>query len=259
MKPSYAVLVFILCILVKLLLQFNKIPILNKFLFIKLIHIPYSSESDAQSLPPDRLELNFTPVSLKFPILLVFHGFVYHFRSAQHRVILADLQQLISNGLISNIDENSRILEVGCNTGALISKIQKKYPAQFYGMDIDDKSILFAQKAFRHPKTLFFRKNVLTKGLFEEYPNNFFTHVFSFSHMVHIPWGEPRDEYLEELQRIGQNIVLKERIYPPRKNRFVDDFESMPFTLAHVSHKLDSPIGVGLLYFNKRKYNSLKQ
>ena len=75
MKPSYAVLVFILCILVKLLLQFNKIPILNKFLFIKLIHIPYSSESDAQSLPSDRLELNFTPVSLKFPILLVFHGF----------------------------------------------------------------------------------------------------------------------------------------------------------------------------------------
>ena len=50
-------------------------------------------------------------------------------------------------------------------------------------------------------------------------------------------------------------MVLRERIHPLRRNRFVDDFESMPFTLAHVSHKLDSPIGVGLLYFNKGKYN----
>ncbi len=257
MKPGYAIRIFILCILIKLILQFNKIPLLNKIVFVKLIHTPYSGNSDAQFLPPDRLELNFVPVSLKFPILLVFHGFIYHFRSAQHRVILNDIQKLISNGSISNIDENSRILEVGCNTGGLITKILKRYPAEFYGIDIDAKSILFAQKAFRRPQTQFFKRDVLTKDLFKEYPDNFFTHVFSFSHLVHIPWGEPRKEYLEELQRIGQNMVLKERIHPPRRDRFVDDFESMPFTLANVTYKLDSPIGIGLLYFNKAKYNSL--
>ena len=91
----------------------------------------------------------------------------------------------------------------------------------------------------------------------KEYPDNFFTHVFSFSHLVHIPWAEPRKAYLEELQRIGQNMVLKEPILPPRRDRFVDGFESMPFTLANVTYKLDSPIGIGLLYFNKAKYNSL--
>ncbi|HCG91551.1 MAG TPA: hypothetical protein DEZ08_06920 [Dehalococcoidia bacterium] len=253
MKPIYVIRIFVLCLIVKCITQLNKIPLFNKLITIKLVHVPYSSHVQVQVLPRDKLEIHFTYFPLKLPIMFFFHGFIYFFRSSQHQTILNDVQKLINDGSIPQIDKNSRILEVGCNTGAIIRKLQKKYPAQYSGIDIDRNSISFAQRCFKNPAICFLQKDVLSNDAFKDYPNNFFTHIFSFSHMVHIPFGDSRNTYLKELQRIGQSITLKERIYPPRNNRFVDDFHSLSFKLSYASEKANSRIQVGLIYFNKEE------
>ena len=65
---------------------------------------------------------------------------------------------------------------------------------------------------------------------FSKYEDKEFTHIFTSSHLIHVPNGERKSKYIEELKRISKNLVFFEKISSDNetqgKKDFLEDYSS---------------------------------
>ncbi|GAB4471902.1 MAG: hypothetical protein Kow0088_06050 [Anaerolineales bacterium] len=96
---------------------------------------------------------------------------------------------------IAGVNRNSRILEVGCGTGAILKDIQKQLPL-CYGIDIDFPSLLFARTDQEiHHLTL-------ADALSLPFPDHYFD--LSLCHYF-LLWVQDKNRALKEMIRVTRN------------------------------------------------------
>lgn len=156
-------------------------------------------------------------------------GYIY--LSRDNGALFSALDRMIAEGLIPPIDSGSHVFEPGCNVGAVLREAASRYGCRVTGMDISSQAIEYARnKTFAEDQEAeFFEGDVREWAFFRRFPDNHFSHVLSVSHLVHVPSGPEKDAYLAELKRIGQCVVLMERMksdHDPMTNKiFMEDYE----------------------------------
>jgi len=171
------------------------------------------------------------------------------------------LDMLIAEKLVPPIDATSRIFESGCNVGGVLHYLQKKFGCAVYGVDISPGAIKYAQEYTFKGKSnaCFFCENVLNYQFFKQFSDNYFSHVLCVSHLLHVPSGEEKKQFMAELKRIGRCVILYERVMPLHDVpvaghvRYHEDYEKLyGFTLFKKVRKLQIPDKeIGVFYYTK--------
>ena len=182
---------------------------------------------------------------------------IYLYRS--NKQFIQTLNEMIEDEVIDPIEESSKILEGGCNIGGVLKSLNEEFGCEVHGFDISDKAIREGKSFFRdNEKFNLFTADALNHEFLDNYEDNYFTHVFCVAHLVHVPNGEDKRKYIEQLKRVGSNVVFFERISskgdPPRKNKyfFEDYVSSYSFTEYKVLDKVFSKKDLDCMLSNKR-------
>jgi hypothetical protein len=130
------------------------------------------------------------------------------------------------------INLNGEVTAVQISGATSLHQLQNKYNCQVVGVDRDAKAIGVARnEAFKNvPDADFYVEDVLNTNLFETYPDNYFSHCFCISHLVHLQIGKKKDDLIASLKRISRNVVVYERVatkddIATKKNRSFQDYE----------------------------------
>jgi ubiquinone/menaquinone biosynthesis C-methylase UbiE len=92
------------------------------------------------------------------------------------------------------INENDRVLDLGCGNGRFYELIRKK--VNYFGLDNSNKLISIAKK--KYPEAVFRKGDVLKIP----FPDNSFDKIFSISVLHHIPSQNLREKFIEECERV---------------------------------------------------------
>lgn len=129
-----------------------------------------------------------------------------------------DIVQLVKemqeSGIISTLDEYSKIFEPGCNVGRNLYYLQQEFNCEVVGLDISEKAIEIAeQKIWKGRRRYkFCVDNALTTDFFNKLDNNTFDLVITRGHLMHIPLSDAKRKYVETLKRIGRTLVILEPV-----------------------------------------------
>lgn len=171
------------------------------------------------------------------------------------------LDELIAKQLIPPVLSGDRVLEPGCNVGAVLRGIKNRFGCEVYGVDISSRAIQFAReyvfsKDFRAQLDV---GDVLDVGVFARFPGQHFSHVVCVAHLAHVPSGPAKDAYIRELQRISRCIVLYERVPsgndPKARSSHMEDYVGkFGFTLYATKRKRHPKYEkrIGIYYYVSR-------
>ncbi|MFX0186787.1 MAG: class I SAM-dependent methyltransferase [Candidatus Hodarchaeota archaeon] len=101
---------------------------------------------------------------------------------------------------LDNIDEDSKILDIGCGNGYLTKKLAQK-ARKVIGIDIDKKNIDFAKKYYNNENILYINCEV-SKYDFKEK----FDYVIMSNVLEHI---EDRKKLLERVKNLCEKILIR--------------------------------------------------
>ena len=102
---------------------------------------------------------------------------------------------MANNGIIDPINENSYVMESGANSGGILNELNKKYGCKCLGIDISKKAIITGQGFFSENKKVNLEiVDVLNYDYFSKYEDKEFTHIFTSSHLIHVPNGERKSK-----------------------------------------------------------------
>ncbi len=124
------------------------------------------------------------------------------------------LAEMVAAGVVEPVTAQSRVLDSGCNAGALLRHLADQYACAVVGVDISAEAIAFARERMfpGYERAAFFCRDVLQPDFFGQFPDGHFSHVFCSSHLIHLPPGPDKLAYLAHLKRMGRNLVVFERM-----------------------------------------------
>jgi ubiquinone/menaquinone biosynthesis C-methylase UbiE len=203
---------------VRLVLLVRRIPLLNQIFWSGLRPINKDQEYWKTSLdarverelvflikwPVDRLLWTW-----RFSIPL---GKIYLERD--NTALWEMIDDMIAQDLVPPLNKTSHLLESGCNVAAILKQAAARYNCRVSGLDISEQAITYARThTFSGNRSAtFYVQDVLDWSFFRQFPDNHFSHVICASHLVHVPSGAAKDAYIEELKRIGQCVILFEKL-----------------------------------------------
>ena len=113
------------------------------------------------------------------------------------------------------INQNDKVLDLGCGNGRLFELVSKK--GEYYGVDISARLVEIAKE--RYPQAQFF----LFDGLNLPFQDNFFDKVFCLAVFHHIPSEKYRLQFLKEIRRVlkpeGILVLTVWNLLPKKKTR----------------------------------------
>ena len=234
------------------ILRLSRLPLINKFFSVSIFYTGTVEQSNFDLSPKERYDeyrsaaeegkyWESTEYANKYHNLdILFLGFKLF--SFEFYVSILDryfgrktdyfinpLQKMIEEGIIDGVDENSRILDVGCNSGGVLRELNKIYDCHCLGVDISEQAILAGNEWFKdNDKVVLKELDVLNYEWFKKFGKNHFSHIISTSHLIHVPNGDRKTKYILELNRIGKNLLFIEKMDTPfessKKRSFIEDY-----------------------------------
>jgi len=126
-------------------------------------------------------------------------------------------KSLWESDIIPSISEKSVIFEPGCNVGSNLIALQDYSGCKVVGMDISREAMETANKLWYSRTSHEFKLgNVLTTDFFRQLPDNYFDLCITKWHLIHIPFSEDKNKYIESLKRISKTLVIFEPIKESR-------------------------------------------
>ncbi|MCF8031899.1 MAG: class I SAM-dependent methyltransferase [Desulfarculaceae bacterium] len=165
------------------------------------------------------------------------------------------LEDLVAAEAVEPVTQDSLVLDSGCNVGAWLRYLAGRYGCRVCGVDISQEAIEFAREITfpGDERAEFHCQDVLAPGFFERFPDGHFSHVFCMSHLVHLPSGPAKEEYIAQLKRVGRNVVFYERMpmlnRPEPANRHAEDFTGYGFRVFRKVPKANPEKFMGIYYW----------
>jgi SAM-dependent methyltransferase len=126
----------------------------------------------------------------------------YRYRAALTQDVLTGMDNLVSTVAdLFNIDEKSKILDIGCNDGSLLKIFKKRFNCQVIGVD-PTNAILEAKDQLTHAFEGFFNSEVSNQILEEFGAMNIITFTNVFAHIENLP------ELLSNLNKLINDETL---------------------------------------------------
>lgn len=104
---------------------------------------------------------------------------------------------------LSNVKENSKILDVGTGTGILISYLIEKNPLKVVAVDVAEKMIEVAKSKYDDDRVQFIAKDIM-----EYKEDKEFDYIFIYSAYPHFKDKEKLFEHLYELTNTDGKIII---------------------------------------------------
>ena len=140
-----------------------------------------------------------------------------------------DIKALVEIGYIPPITADSKIFEPGCNVGKMLFQMHNIYNCSIYGMDISQDAISYAETELfsKVIKSKFYVGDVLNYTFFEQFKDNYFSHTLVSSHLVHVKNCAEKENYIRELHRISQSVIILEKVFSKNEDikRNFEDYE----------------------------------
>ena len=248
----------------KLILMLNRIPLLNRILSVNLTtnsgnkdkaNIDYWEKSQYAEAT------NYLNVSLWGYRFLTFpyrRSMLDIYLKRKHTKFHEDIKDLVDIGYIPPITEKSKIFEPGCNVGTMLFQFHKKHKCKVYGLDLSQDAISYAESELfsQISQSEFHVGDVLEYNFFKQFKDNFFSHTFIASHLVHVTNCNEKEKYIKELQRISQSVIIFEKINSKNEDidRNYEDYEQKyGFKCFRIRRKSTTTIDKfsGTYYFTK--------
>lgn len=225
---------------VKTITRLSRHPFINRF--FSLDFSDDSNQSNYKSLSENQNYWKKTEYTNKNHTLnILFLGFkIIQFKffvkttdkyfKRDTKYLIEPLKEMISKKIIDPINSESKILEVGCNAGRIIKDLNEIYDCQCLGIDISEEAISKGKNILEGNKKIDLKViDVLNYSWFNNFEKEHFTHIISSSHLVHVPNCKEKTKYINELKRIGINLIFFEKCFspdePPSKSLFFEDYE----------------------------------
>ncbi len=99
------------------------------------------------------------------------------------------------------LNQQSRILDVGCGSGDFLNEIRKKHNCEIYGLDMSDTAVQSAKK--------FYNIDVFKGNIFEApWPENYFDIITAWHYLEHVNNPNQNVQKMAQLLKPGGWIVL---------------------------------------------------
>jgi len=140
------------------------------------------------------------------------------------------VEQLIARNTIAPLGPSSKVFEAGCNMGRNLLALQKKYGLSVTGADISEKAIGLARQNLSSGGATFYLADLLDPAFFARFPDNHFDLALTRWHLIHVPQGAKKDDYIRNLKRVAKSLVL---IEPTREGHHsCDDYSDGIYALS---------------------------
>jgi SAM-dependent methyltransferase len=137
----------------------------------------------------------------------------------RRRELIRLIDEMTTAGTLPPLHADSRVLEPGCNVGQNLWEISRRWRCQVHGIDIDRAALdQAAARAWPRPGQ-FAYGNVLDPATLSSYADREFDLVLTRWHLIHVPPGDAKTEYLRNLKRIGRAGLILEPTAPDKTGR----------------------------------------
>jgi len=146
----------------------------------------------------------------------------------------AFLYFLMQEKLLTSINNNDSILEIGCNAGRNLNYLFERNFSNLFGIEINEKAVELMKKTY--PR-MYEKSNILINSIESVIPlirDNNFNVVISFAVLMHLPFES--NFIMKEITRITKDyliivederqLILGDRHFP---RDYKDIFENMGF------------------------------
>ncbi|HEU5197088.1 MAG TPA: class I SAM-dependent methyltransferase [Methylomirabilota bacterium] len=130
------------------------------------------------------------------------------------RDLITLLEEMNARSVLPPLEASSRVLEPGCNVAQNLWAISRRWNCEIFGLDIDRAALAEAEKRPWRRPAHFAHGNVLEPGTLARFADQQFDLVLTRWHLIHLPAGEAKQQYLRELRRVGRRGLILEPTSP---------------------------------------------
>jgi Methyltransferase domain len=134
----------------------------------------------------------------------------------RRRDLIRLIEEMNLAALLPLLQSHSLVLEPGCNVAQNLWEISQRWNCEIYGLDIDREGLEQASKRSWLKPAYFSHGNVLEPGTLARFSDRQFDLVLTRWHLIHLPSGEPKTQYVQELKRIGKAGLILEPTAPEK-------------------------------------------
>lgn len=134
----------------------------------------------------------------------------------RRRDLVVLVEEMAARSLLPPLDARSKVLEPGCNVAQNLWELSRRWDCQIVGLDIDREALSAAQRRRWRRPAHFAYGNVLEPGTLSRFVAQEFDLVLTRWHLVHLPAGEAKRRYIDELKRVGRRGLVLEPTSPAK-------------------------------------------
>jgi len=135
-------------------------------------------------------------------------------------------RQIIRDNIV--LDNNSKVLELGCNLARNLAEAQSRYCCHVTGYDINKESIEKNKERFKKNDN-FYAEDLRNISVLRKYEDNHFDLGITMGFLMHIPQSQSKERLISELLRICKAVCIFEIFDPSRKDVVAENEWSVSF------------------------------
>jgi ubiquinone/menaquinone biosynthesis C-methylase UbiE len=127
-------------------------------------------------------------------------------------ILISPLLKGLRRTILTHIEENSSILEVGCGTGEFAKDLIRKKISNYIGVDISEEAITIAKSKVSYPNFRFIASDFLEVEIDEKFDYAIFPMI------IHSIPVELALELLTKASKVANRLIIADYLVPQPKN-----------------------------------------